>query len=392
MTASLNRATGRAVATYLVTAAAGTPQRAAQVMDARVLLDMLGVIDGPGGRDVLPDGASFFNLPPLKSGTGNTDGPPVRRAQAAEPDDVAPRHTVPAGLRDLTPAAPARPAAPKPTHSQETPVSAPPMLDVIDPSTGSTYVTALRARDLFVDDTYQRPLDQARVNRMAKAWDPRQLGVLDVSDRGPDAVERYAIVNGQHRCAAALKAAAYSADVWVPCTVHEGLDPAGEAQLMYELDRGTKALTSWDKWRARSAAGDPVVVGVETVARAHGMKVHPGSFGAVGAAEKLWRAGGEELLDAAVAVLVAAWGTTSEAVSAPLLTGAGTVLRANGAAVHIPRLVQALQKTTPGQMRAQANALRQVDGGSLHAIVARSIVSHYNRVPAPGPRLAVGGR
>jgi hypothetical protein len=229
------------------------------------------------------------------------------------------RITTPRGLRHLPASsmkesavrpAPARPPAPgvdlpavEPVDGNEPPLAAwerslvePPSADGTTPVAGSAYIAVLQARELGVDHTYQRPLDEPRVRRMVAAWNPRMLGTIDVSDRGPGQIPRYAVINGQHRAAAAARVSPAGGEVWLPCTIHEGLDVAAEARLMHDLDRSTKKLTSWDKWRARRGAGDPAVGAIERLAADSGFTVQPHSFGAVGAAERLYAAGGEDLL------------------------------------------------------------------------------------------------
>lgn len=65
------------------------------------------------------------------------------------------------------------------------------------------YVTALTVDDVFADPTYQRVPDIARARKMAATWDRRLAGILEVSDRGEDANPRFAVIDGQHRWAAA---------------------------------------------------------------------------------------------------------------------------------------------------------------------------------------------
>lgn len=48
-------------------------------------------------------------------------------------------------------------------------------------------------------------VDTARARNMAKTWDRRLAGILEVSDRGEHATPRFAVVDGQHRWAAAQK-------------------------------------------------------------------------------------------------------------------------------------------------------------------------------------------
>lgn len=259
-------------------------------------------------------------------------------------------------------------------------------------SAAGPYVTVLAADQLYVDHSYQRPLDKTRVTRMADGWDPRLLGLLDVSDRSPgtDPVNRYAIVNGQHRAAAGVRAGV----THFACNVHEGLDVAAEARLMHELDRTTKKLSGHEQWRARRGAGDQAVAEVERIAAVHGLTVAPqladGVLRAYGAAEKLWAQGGEQLLNNTLAVLRGAYDRAAAAWQAPMVTGVGQLLL-QYPEVDVDRLTRALTGASPTQLRANATAVREIDGGSLAQNMTRAITGLYNRTPGPGPRIA-GGR
>lgn len=96
--------------------------------EARLFLDMLGIVDGPRGREILPDETGGIHVPPMGKGPGAQADPPSR---AREPEEPAARNvTTPAGLRVLPPAssqapvtaratskAPAR--APKPAGTRQ---------------------------------------------------------------------------------------------------------------------------------------------------------------------------------------------------------------------------------------------------------------------------------
>lgn len=265
-----------------------------------------------------------------------------------------------------------------------------PLEEVLAGAPGGPYVAVVQIDDLFVDHSYQRPLDMSRARRMAAAWDPRLLGLLDVADRGAEAPSRYAVVNGQHRLAAGVRAGLSH----FACNVHEGLDLAGEATLMHELDRTTKKLSGHEKWRARRGAGDQVVLDVERIAAAHDLRVDSaladGVLRAYGAAEKLLQQGGEQLLDSTLAVLRGAYGLAAAAWQAPLVTGVGQLLRQHPD-LNVARLTAALASTRPEALRSTATTLRDVESGSLAELMTRAIAGAYNRTPGAGGRLA-GGR
>jgi len=151
----------------------------------------------------------------------------------------------------------------------------PPALVRQDAGTGSgsgPYVTALACSKLFADPAYQRELDDARVQRMAKAYDPALVGVLEVSARDDG---RFALVDGQHRWAMLRLAHPGRDRAPVVCNVHTGLTPESEARLFYEIDAKRRRLTGFDRWNARRGAGDPKVLDIERVAAGHGLEVTP---------------------------------------------------------------------------------------------------------------------
>lgn len=251
----------------------------------------------------------------------------------------------------------------------------------LGPDRPMPYIAALRAGDLTVDHAYQRDLDRARVRYMVNTWDPTMLGVLDVSDRGPDADPRYAIINGQHRREVAILADPRGIDVPLVCNVHRGLTVAEEAALFNQIDASTRRLSSWDRWRARSASGDPIVTNIERLVADHGMKISAGRIngyiGAVGALEHLHHLGGSQLVKGTLDALAASYGHEWAAYQAPIVSGVGLLLH------YYPdlapdRLDAALTKSTPQQLRAQAVAYRDIVPGILYRLVAQILINRIN--------------
>lgn len=259
------------------------------------------------------------------------------------------------------------------------PVVAPP-IDLPAP-----YIAALACRDLFADVTYQRDLDKHRRERMAgEYFDRTLLGVLEVSDRGDG---RYAILDGQHRWAAAV--VTHGNDFHVVCQVHSGLDVAGEARVFYEIDHRRKALTGWDRWKARRKTGDPVVAKLDTVAAEFGLKIGPGrvrgQIQTIGALEQLLARGGRALVHSTLAILTAAYGDDPDAYVAPVIGGVGEVLVGYRAGTNLDgdRLIATLAGIAPAQLKARAQALREMQSGTLPRLTAAVIVRAYNSRPGP---------
>ena len=247
-----------------------------------------------------------------------------------------------------------------------------------------SYPMALTVDDIFADPSYQRVLDVGLARSMAGTWDRRLAGVIEVSDRGEDASPRYAIIDGQHRWAAARSLT--SPPVLV-ANVHEGLDLAEEAALFDKLNRQRKQPTVWDHWRARRTAGDPLVIAIEETVARHGLRVHEqsnkdGLITCISTLEKIAKSGGGlDLLDATLNLLYASWEAQREAYDSPLVLGMALVISTFGAdrRLNAHVLTEALGENPPRRVRYQATALRDSTPGSLGKLAALTMLNQYNR-------------
>ncbi|WP_181312490.1 DUF6551 family protein [Nocardioides campestrisoli] len=243
------------------------------------------------------------------------------------------------------------------------------------------YVTALPVADLFPDATYQRELDENRVQRMVTNFDPALLGIVEVSQRADG---RYAILDGQHRWGAVRDHAFDTSDSpHIACRVHTGLSVPEEADLYHRLNTTRKQLTGWDRWLARRGAGDQAVIDIEEVASRHGytvgMTTAPAVLRATRACENVVGLGGLGLLDDTLGVLRAAFGADQAGVDAAILHGTAWVLHAyTRDELDVPRLIAALTGIVPRQLTARAAAVREVHKGTLDRLTAHVIVERYN--------------
>jgi len=254
----------------------------------------------------------------------------------------------------------------------------------------NVYVMALTVDEIFADDTYQRILDTNRARTMAASWDRRLAGIIEVSDRGEHTSPRYAVIDGQHRWAAAR---CLTDPPVLVANVHEGLTIAEEAALFDKLNRQRKQPSTWDHWRARRAAGDQLVAAIEKTVDRHGLRVHEqsgrdGVITCVSTLEKIASAAsGLDLLDATLNLLKSAWDTQREAYDAPIVLGMAMLIHAHGSdrRLDAQRLVDALAEVPPRRIRYQATALRDSTPGSLAKLAAITLLGQYNK--QPGPRL-----
>ena len=250
------------------------------------------------------------------------------------------------------------------------------------------YVTALPGSKMFVDHSYQRNLDHRRVDKIVAEYDPTLLGVLEVSDRGNG---EFAILEGQHRWAAACLATEEGANVHLVCQVHRGLSVEQEARLFYDMDVSRRALSGWDRWKARRGSGDSAVERIERIVGRFGMRVDPGShdgfIGSTTTLENVFDLGGEALLSSTLTVLTAAYGDARDAYDGQMIMGCALVLHNYDAMreMDVDRLIRQLQTIVPRQIKARAAALGEAYRTQLCRLVAAVMVDRYNQ--APGRRV-----
>jgi hypothetical protein len=254
------------------------------------------------------------------------------------------------------------------------------------------YVTTVAVADVFADASYQRPCDAARVRRMAASWDRRLAGIIEVSDRGEGKTPRFAVIDGQHRWAAA---ALLSPVPMLVANVHEGLTTADEAGLFDKLNRQRKMTSGWDHWKARRVAGDDVVARIERICRSHrlvvDMAAQDGCISCVSTLERVAKMGGLDqgcdLLDEVLELIVEIWERRRDSLDAPVIHGLALILRYIHADVDMERLVEVLLDTSPRRISAEANRLAEEVRGTLATRTALAIMARYNR--APGKKVNV---
>ncbi|MEU7631722.1 DUF6551 family protein [Nocardia sp. NPDC049220] len=213
----------------------------------------------------------------------------------------------------------------------------------------ATYLTAIEASEMFADHRYQRDLDMARVRRIARQWDPRRINIIDVADRGPANPQgRWAVINGQHRWAAAGLLNPYMALV---ARVHTGLSLAEEAHLCRELDRRHTPApenTGHHPTGAAAAAGQTVV---------------------------------EQLLDDATHLTVTAWSRRGDHIERPFVLAVALILHHYRTGLDRDRFAEVLAGLRPRQIAARMDTTAHANTSSRATALAAAgvMVAAYNR-------------
>lgn len=247
-----------------------------------------------------------------------------------------------------------------------------------------TYIDVVPVDEMFSDGLYQRELDTKRVAQIAATWDRRLVGVIEISDRGELHSPRYAIINGQHRWAAAQRAGVTA----LAATVHTGLALADEAKLFYDIDAKTKALTNWDRWHARRGAGDTTVLAIEKIVRECGLTIAQGpgprTLQCCSALERIWSRSAPEVLADTLILILDIWPGEPDARKAVVLEGVALVLDTHSLTIDNGRLGDAMSEMTSRQLITRSRDLQERARGTLTQCVARVLVASYNKQSRKG--------
>jgi hypothetical protein len=248
------------------------------------------------------------------------------------------------------------------------------------------YIDAVPAANMFADPAYQRDLNPRRVAKMVTEFDVTQVGVLEVSAR-PDG--RYAIIEGQHRWAAALEAHPgrhRPNGLHLPCNVHTGLTVEDEADLFYKIDRNRKALSGWDRWKARRGSGDPAVVAIEATVAQYGLRIDPApadrNIGATVALERIVEVGDLVLLARTLDLVTTAYSRIRDSLDGQILHGLALILANydDPEEISIDQLILALQSSPPSTIKSAAMMRRAEYRGELPRLVAAVVIDRYNAI------------
>ncbi len=128
--------------------------------------------------------------------------------------------------------------------------------------------TKVKPSTVQVDARIQRELDIPRAKAMAKAFDPKRVGVPVLSKRADGS---YMAIDGQHRLAAAVMAG--RGDIPMMCEVHTGVPIEGEAELFLALNGARKSVLIYERFKNRLVAKEPVALEIQAIVQAAGLRV-----------------------------------------------------------------------------------------------------------------------
>lgn len=118
-----------------------------------------------------------------------------------------------------------------------------------------------------VDEMYQRPLDQQRVDVIAQTLSWRSFGALVVV---PQKDGRYHATDGQHRLAAAKQ---HPTVTHVPAVIVQAEDVQAEAGIFVDINKNRKNVTALELFFAQLTAGDAEAESILQVCQGAGVRI-----------------------------------------------------------------------------------------------------------------------
>jgi len=240
--------------------------------------------------------------------------------------------------------------------------------------------------EITVDPRIQRieGIDHRRVAKMVANFEPESLGVITVSQRDDGTL---VALDGMHRCEVCRQknyTRPLNAEVFIGATLEE------EARIFLSHNSG-KSPSKISMFLVRVHMGDPVADDITGIAALHGWIIShsnfPGHIYAVDALERVYRNGGgtvsdgthPELTDRVLELVTAAWEHDQTAVNQAMLLAVAQLVGRFGPSVDTAKIVAEMQDTRPGVLIGKAKTLRDLQGGTVPAALAKILAGMHNK-------------
>lgn len=236
----------------------------------------------------------------------------------------------------------------------------------------------VRVGDIFVDDTYGRPL-RGKLKKMIAGWDRREVGVIYLSLRADG---RYACLDGWHRVTACRTVEGENSTL--PARVYIDLSVAEEADLFNAFNRDRQALSAGDLFKSRLAANEKKAHDIYRIIRDIGLDIsfdgRPGEglIQGVATVDHIYDRYGGDMLREVYLTMTGALGTHSADLTADVAKGLAAFLARYGDKAERKRLHDILA-VNGHRLRMHANGIKvESPGLNLSTAVGMALLRLYN--------------
>ena len=234
--------------------------------------------------------------------------------------------------------------------------------------------------DSMLVPKYGRELSISKVQRLVRNFDIDAIGIpfLSLHSSG-----EYAIIDGQHRIAAARMKGFHT----LKCLVFIDITYEQEASLYVKFATVNKQ-TARDRFKAKVEARDLIAVDIVDLCEQIGLVVSTngqivGGIQAVGTLEKLYEKHGRAHLRDVLATVYRVWGDHIRAYNSPILEGLSAfILRYEASTPKLDwnRLITCLKNLTPDSLLAKSSQLKGIlSKTESNTAVGQVVLIEYNK-------------
>lgn len=208
---------------------------------------------------------------------------------------------------------------------------------------------------------YQREVNENRVRRIVRSFQPSAFGTILVARRSDGT---YWVLDGLQRFTAAVRLGFTG----LPCVVVESAGEAHEAELFRLTNQERTSVPRLTQFHARLTEGEPAAREIAQIIYSAGLEIASAKkdrwpyVRAIGAIERCHRAGGE-WLGKSLRIITAAWPGDNDSIAGEMIEGVGLFFR-SFAGIDEKRLRERLASTTPKALMADAAARRRLTNSS----------------------------
>lgn len=199
--------------------------------------------------------------------------------------------------------------------------------------------------DLAVNGGYQRPLDESKVQKILKEFNPCLVNPIKVNRRDDGT---YWVIDGQHTLEV-LRRRNGGDNTSVLCTIRYGLTREEERLLFLEQNGLVKALTVYDRMNAELAGNIGDSANIKYICERNGFTLErskkDNSINAIGAITSIYKRYGASRLNETLFVLRESYNGESTSLQQGMLYGLSGFLDKYDTQIKEERLIMQLRKT-----------------------------------------------
>lgn len=241
----------------------------------------------------------------------------------------------------------------------------------------TTRMQMINSRKMFVDPTYQRPLDPTRVKKIASRFNPCLVNEVKVSYRDG----KYFIFDGQHTTAV-LKLR-NGGDLDISCKVFYGLTQKDEAYLFAQQNGDlARAVVSNSKIKALYASGDIDIIELKELVEQAGFifdfgraKIHK-RICCCSQAYRIFRMTTCREFRTILQIIMESWDGEVDSLRKEIIGGVAVLYLAHKPDLDIDRMVRAFQKESPNSI---IRAGKDFSTNESDIRFARALLRVYNK-------------